>query len=53
METERECERRRGGQSQTRRQQTKAVREKEGIDIQWRRKREGQAGKRGEGEFRG
>lgn len=44
MATERECERRRGGQSQTRRQQTKAGREEDGIDIQWRRRREGQAG---------
>lgn len=35
METGRECERRRGGQSQTRRWQTKAAREKEGKDVQW------------------
>lgn len=41
METERECERRRGGQSQTPRQQTKAAREEEGKDVQWRGKREG------------
>lgn len=47
METERECERRRVGQSQTRREQTKAVREKEGKDVRWRRRREGQAGKKG------
>lgn len=44
---ERECERRRGGQSQTRRQQTKAVREKEGEDVQQRRRREGQGKVRG------
>lgn len=43
METGRECERRRGGQSQTRRWQTKAAREKEGKDVQW----EGRLGKGG------
>lgn len=49
METERECERRRGGQSQTRRQQTKAAREKEGKDVQWRKRDRGRSGKGGGG----
>lgn len=47
METGREFERRRGGQSQTRRWQTKAAREKEGKDVQWEGERARQTGKRG------
>ncbi|CAB1418338.1 unnamed protein product [Pleuronectes platessa] len=51
METERECERRRGGQSHTPRQQTKAEREgeREGEDVEWRRERARGAGRGGGG----
>lgn len=37
---ERECERRRGGQSPTQMQRTKAVAEEDGKDVKWRTREE-------------